>query len=136
MPTSCLFCDIVAKKIPAYVVGEDEHAIAFLDIHPRAQGHTLVIPRAHASTIIDLPEGEVGPLFSFVRRMAVTLVEKLGAEGLTIGINHGKVSGQEVEHLHVHMVPRFRNDGGGSMQNIVNNPNSASLEETVEKITH
>jgi histidine triad (HIT) family protein len=134
MNDDCIFCKIASHAISTHQIAETDKAIAFLDVHPRAKGHTLVIPKAHASTLLDLPDEDIVPVFALVKQVAGMLSRNLGVEGLTIGINHGKVSGQEVDHLHVHLVPRSRNDGGGSMQSIVNNPSSSSLEETVERI--
>ncbi|MEK7187488.1 MAG: HIT domain-containing protein [Patescibacteria group bacterium] len=132
--TSCLFCRIVIGEIPAELLYEDESAVAFLDIHPRAPGHTVVIPRHHAATIIELPEDKVPGLFQAVRTVARGIEKGLAAPGLTIGINHGKVSGQEIEHLHVHIFPRFSDDGGGAMQSVVNNPPQESEDALREKI--
>lgn len=131
---SCLFCAIARKEIPAEVVYEDDHTTAFLDIHPRASGHTLVIPNTHAATLTGLPEGEVAPLFEAVRRVMEKISGALRPDGFTIGVNHGRVSGQEVDHLHVHILPRFVGDGGGSVQGIVNNPSKQSLGEIAKNI--
>jgi histidine triad (HIT) family protein len=131
---NCLFCKIVEKKIPALIVYENDDVLAFLDIEPRAPGHTLIIPKYHSSTIVDLPESLVAPLFSAVKSVANLLVSRLGAEGLTIGINQGRASGQVVDHLHVHLLPRFSGDGGGSIQSVVSSRQAISLEEVQKKI--
>jgi histidine triad (HIT) family protein len=115
----CLFCKIAAKEIPAKVMYEDEHAIAFLDIHPRAEGHTVVIPKVHAATLIDLPAEEIAPLFTAVKQVDALLVKQFTPDGMTIGVNQGRASGQEVDHLHVHLIPRWHNDHGGSIQSVV-----------------
>ena len=118
----CLFCKIAAKQISAKITYEDNHTVAFLDIHPRAPGHTVVIPKEHAPTIIDLPDAEIGPLFSAVKKVAAQLKESDShPDGITIGVNQGRASGQEVDHLHVHLIPRWHNDGGGAIQSVVNN---------------
>lgn len=130
----CLFCSIVRHKIPAQVVYEDNHATAFLDIHPHAPGHVLVVPARHAETLVDLAEAEIGPLFNAVRRMAGLLVERLKADGLTVGINQGKAAGQAIEHLHVHLIPRWSGDGGGSIHSIVKNPSQETLEQIAQKL--
>jgi histidine triad (HIT) family protein len=130
----CLFCKIINKEIPALVIYEDASALAFLDIAPRVEGHAVIIPKHHAATLVDLPESEVRPLFSAVRSVAGILSKSLQAEGLTIGVNQGAVSGQVVPHLHVHVMPRFGNDGGGSVQSVVHNPPKDSLEDVRIKI--
>ncbi len=130
----CLFCKIIEKKIPAQIIFEDDHTIAFLDIMPRTTGHTMVISKEHASTIVALPESEVGPLFLTVKKMAELLSRTLAADGVTIGLNQGRASGQEVDHLHVHLLPRWHGDGGSSIQSVVNRKPEESVEKIREKI--
>ena len=130
----CLFCKIVAGKIPAQKIYEDGHALAFLDIRPRSPGHTMVIPKEHAPTLVALPEAEVSPLFAAIKQVADMLMKKLKPDGITIGINQGRASGQEVDHLHVHLIPRWHGDKGGPIQSIVNNPPSEPVEEIRKKI--
>jgi histidine triad (HIT) family protein len=130
----CLFCKIIAKTIPAQVVYEDDHAVAFLDIVPRAPGHTMVIPKVHAPNFLELPDAEVGPLFEAVKRVAELLVRKLGPDGVTMGVNQGRASGQEVDHLHIHLIPRWHGDGGSAVQSVVANTPKESLEEIRKKI--
>jgi len=131
---NCLFCSIAAKKIPAFVVGENEHALAFLDINPRAPGHTIVISRIHAETIIDVDDATLHDIGALVQDVVKLLKQRLSPDGFTIGINHGKVSGQAIDHLHVHIIPRFYGDGGGSLHTVVNNPPKKSVEELYKKI--
>jgi histidine triad (HIT) family protein len=130
----CFFCKIAEKRVPALAVYEDDKVFGFLDISPRAVGHTLLIPKFHAETLAELPESEITPLFSAARSVAALLIKALGADGLTLGINQGKASGQVVEHLHVHLMPRFRNDGGGAIQSVVSCPPRMPLEEVHKKI--
>jgi histidine triad (HIT) family protein len=105
----CTFCAIVAGRLPAHVVLDDEVAVAFLDVRPLFPGHTLVVPRAHHETLADLPESDVGPLFARVRRLSRAMEEGLEAAGSFVAANN-RVS-QSVPHLHVHVVPRNRKDG-------------------------
>ena len=130
----CLFCKIGRKEIPAAMIYEDDHAFAILDIHPRAPGHAMVIPKAHAATILELHDEEIAPVFGAVKKVTARLEEVLKPEGFTIGINHGSVSGQEVGHLHIHVLPRFSNDGGKSIQSVVNNPGTEDLAVLAEKL--
>lgn len=131
---TCLFCKIVAKGIPAAVVYEDEKTLAFLDIMPRSPGHTMVIPKYHSPNFLELPAGEVAPLFLAVKKVADILMAKLKPDGLTVGINQGRASGQEVDHLHVHLMPRWKGDNGHAVQLVVNNKPKESLEEIRKKI--
>ncbi|GAA1396295.1 HIT family protein [Luteococcus peritonei] len=107
----CLFCSIVAGDIPARKVYEDEHAFAFLDIEPWHKGHTLVVPRRHVDDLTGDAEvlSEIAPAISHVSRL---LVERLDADGINMLSSAGPVAGQEVFHLHVHLVPRFGADPG------------------------
>ncbi len=131
---NCLFCKIAAKKIPSHVIYEDESTLAFLDIAPRAPGHAMVIPKYHAETLITLPDGEIAALFVAVKKVDMLLKEKLGFDGVTIGVNQGRASGQEVDHVHVHLIPRWKNDGGSSLQSVVHNMAKDSLEGVAKKI--
>lgn len=130
----CFFCKIAEKEAPARIVYEDDFAIAFLDISPSAPGHVLVIPKFHAKNLVDLPEKETGALFLAVRGVAKMIIGGMAAPGLTIGINHGEVSGQVVGHLHVHVIPRFEGDGGASIQSLVRNVSEETLDEVKGKI--
>ena len=130
----CLFCRIAAKKIPAKVIYEDGHVVAFLDVMPRTTGHTLVIPKVHAPNILELADGEVSPLFAAVKHVTGMLTRSLRPDGVTIGINQGRASGQEVDHLHVHLMPRWHGDGGGAIQSIVNAKPKESVDEVAKKI--
>ena len=130
----CLFCKIADKKIPARVVYEDEHAVAFLDIMARTTGHTIVIPKAHAANLLEMEPKDLGPLFAVVRHVDGMLVKSLSPDGVTIGINQGQASGQEIEHLHVHLMPRWHGDGGGAIQSVVHAAPKESLDAVLEKI--
>lgn len=136
MNPECLFCKIARKEISVEtMIYEDDEAMAFLDIHPCAPGHALVIPKYHAATLAELPEQELQPLFSAVQKVARVISSRLGADGITVGINQGKAAGQEVGHLHVHLIPRWDGDGGGSVQTIVNNAPKESLVQIAKKLS-
>ena len=109
MPRACVFCAIVAGKAPAQVVLDDDDCLAFLDTRPLFPGHTLLVPRAHHETLVDLPPDLVEPLFANARRLASAVEVGLGAVGSFVAINN-RVS-QSVPHLHVHVVPRTPKDG-------------------------
>lgn len=107
----CLFCAIVAGDIPSRQVYADEAALAFLDINPWKRGHTLVIPRRHVDDLLagDEALGEIVPAINATARL---LVDRLAADGINLLSNAGEVAGQEVFHLHVHLVPRYADDPG------------------------
>ncbi len=131
---SCLFCLVAKKEIPAEVVYENTGALAFLDIYPMAPGHTLVIPKRHVDTILDLPEDDFVSVFRAAREVEKMVIKSLKPDGFTLGINQGKVSGQEVDHLHIHIAPRFFGDGGKSFQTIVSNIPKESIKEIAKKL--
>ena len=130
----CLFCKIAKKTIPAEVIYEDDTSTAFLDIHPKAPGHTMVVPKQHAETILEVPEADLGALFRAVQEVTAGIRSALAPDGFTIGWNHGKKAGQVIEHLHVHIIPRFQGDGGGSIHGVVDNPPKESLQLIGERI--
>lgn len=130
----CLFCKIGNKEIPSEIIYEDDSAFAILDIHPIAPGHSMVMPKKHSETILDLEDREFAPLFSSVRNVTKLLQEVFAPDGFTIGINHGKAGGQVVDHLHIHVIPRFQNDGGGSIHSVVDNKPSETIQEIAERI--
>ncbi|MEX2033381.1 MAG: HIT family protein [Candidatus Colwellbacteria bacterium] len=130
----CLFCKIAKKEIPVEVICENEEALSFLDVNPFVLGHALIIPKSHAENIGDLRDEEVGPVFQTVKKVTGMLKKALGPEGFTIGINHGRISGQSVPHLHIHVIPRYPGDGGGSIHSVVENRPKESVKETREKI--
>ncbi len=106
---ACLFCKIVGKELAAYVVYEDEEAVAFLDSHPLFPGHVLLSPLKHYETLLDLPPELAGSLMRKTQMLARAVQSATEAEGTFIAINN-RVS-QTVPHLHIHVVPRRRRDG-------------------------
>jgi histidine triad (HIT) family protein len=104
---SCIFCKIVRKQAPVSLVYENENVMAFLDMRPLSEGHTLVIPKEHYVTIFEAPEELVAQLHRIVKRVALAVREVTKADGVSIIQQNGKAAGQEVFHLHVHVIPRF-----------------------------
>lgn len=105
----CIFCQIASGQVQTAMVFADEVSVAFLDRRPLFPGHTLLIPRAHHETLMDLPPDLVGVLFQRARLLAQAIEQALGAEGIFVGINN-RIS-QSVPHLHLHIVPRHKGDG-------------------------
>ena len=106
---SCIFCDIIEKKLVAHVVLDDDVALAFLDKSPLFVGHVLVVPKKHAVTLPELPTDTLGPFFERVQSVARALPQALGAQGTFVAMNN--IVSQSVAHLHVHVVPRTKGDG-------------------------
>ncbi len=130
--SNCLFCKIVSGQIPGHKVHEDKNNLAFLDIKPHAQGHTVVIPKQHAETVFDLSEKQNKDLMTAVLDTMKKIQEKLHPDGFNVGWNHNSAGGQVVPHLHVHIFPRYTDDSGGSMHSIVKNPGPKSVEEVAK----
>lgn len=107
----CIFCKIVKGEIPSAKVYEDNNFLAFLDIRPLNKGHTLVIPKAHYETILDMPENEMKEISHIVKKIAHALSLAVAPDGFNIFCNNKAAAGQEVPHIHFHIAPRFRNDG-------------------------
>jgi histidine triad (HIT) family protein len=118
MSGSCVFCAIIEGRIPSHKVYEDERTLAFLDIHPSAPGHTLIIPKAHVARIEDLDREDAKDLFKTLHGLVGGIQKAMGVPASTIGINNGRESGQEVPHVHIHVIPRSQGDRGGIIQGI------------------
>ena len=108
----CIFCRIIKGKVSAYRIFENRRILAFLDIHPLSKGHTLVIPKRHVARIEELNIEEAEALFKALYGLVTKIQVAVNAPSCTIAINNGVESGQEIPHLHVHIIPRFANDGG------------------------
>ncbi|MFB6152310.1 MAG: HIT family protein [Haloarculaceae archaeon] len=109
----CIFCAIVDGEIPSRTVYEDDDALAFLDANPLAPGHTLVVPKAHHETLQDLPGDLAGDVLGALHGLVGPVEAAVDADGSTVAFNNGEAAGQEVPHVHGHVVPRFSDDGGG-----------------------
>ncbi len=110
----CIFCDILANKLPASIVYRDDLCCAFMDIQPVNPGHVLVVPIVHATYLADLPAETGAQLFRVAQRIAEALRRSgLRCEGVNLFLADGTVAGQEVFHVHLHVFPRYRGDGFG-----------------------
>ena len=131
MSDDCLFCAIIAGAIPSRQVYADDSAIAFLDIQPWHRGHTLVVPRRHVASIIDDPT-IWDDVRTAVEQVVPLLVDRLGAAGLNVLANAGEVSGQEVMHFHVHLVPRY--DDAPGLANLIGR-DATDLDSVWQQLT-
>jgi histidine triad (HIT) family protein len=107
----CIFCKIAAHTIPAEIVYEDADTISFLDIEPMNDGHTLVIPKAHAQDLLSIPEETWLRVTATVHKVAQAVEKVLSPDGINIVMNNRPAAGQVVFHAHVHIVPRKQGDG-------------------------
>jgi histidine triad (HIT) family protein len=106
----CIFCSIVSGDAPATIVDEDEHTVAFMDIHPWTRGHLLVIPRDHYADIREMPDDTLAHTMSAAKRLARRAVDKLDADGVNLLNSVGRAAWQTVFHFHVHVIPRYDDD--------------------------
>ncbi len=104
---SCIFCKIVRKQAPSSIIYEDETVMVFLDIRPLNMGHTLVIPKAHYVDIFDIPETLLSQVHRVSKQISFAIKKATNADGISIIQQNGKAAGQDIFHLHVHVVPRF-----------------------------
>jgi histidine triad (HIT) family protein len=135
MTEDCLFCKIISGKIPSNKVYEDDAVFAFLDIYPASEGHTLVAPKKHFGNFTEMSAEDVASLFEAARKITAAVEKAFSAGGSNIGINNGEVAGQEIPHVHVHVIPRRKGDGGRGIKSIVwTEPDTTNLREVAEKI--
>jgi histidine triad (HIT) family protein len=111
MADDCIFCAIVAGDQPAHLVDEDEHTIAFLDILPWTRGHALVVPRRHSRNLYEIDDDDLRAAGLAAKRLAGRMRERLGCEGINLLNSTEPAANQEVFHFHVHVLPRWSDDG-------------------------
>lgn len=107
----CIFCKIANGEIPSKTLYEDEAFRVILDLGPATKGHALILPKEHAANLCELPEETASAVLVLAKKMAVTMVEKLHCDGLNLVQNNGEVAGQTVPHFHLHIIPRYSDDG-------------------------
>ncbi len=131
----CIFCKIVSGDIPTKVIAETKNSIAFLDAFPLAKGHTLIIPKHHHEKIQNMSLEENSDLFSTMYKV-ISKVDKLTGATL-VAIHNGKEAGQEIPHVHIHLVPRSVNDSGGPIHCLFDstlNVSDLEINEIYEKL--
>jgi histidine triad (HIT) family protein len=129
MTDDCIFCRIVAGDIPSRTVYESEDVLAFLDANPLAPGHTLVIPKTHHERLNDLGDGLAGEVLGTLNALVPVVENAVDAPASTVAFNNGPEAGQEVPHVHGHIVPRFEDDGGGPIHAVAGARPDLSEEE-------
>lgn len=119
----CVFCDIINRTTASYLIYEDAEYIAFLDKYPISIGHTLVLPKKHFERVNDLSQREFCALYARVHALNRHITSKLSAAGSHISINDGAAANQLIPHVHVHIIPRNRNDSAGFTARKLMRPN-------------
>ena len=134
MMSDCIFCKIIAGEIPATVIHDDEEVLVFMDIGPIIKGHALVVSKQHFDPVTATPDDIVAKLHVAAKRVAEAQMNGLGADGVNIMQNNGSAAGQEVPHIHVHVIPRFNDDGHYWNWNARKYNNLDEMSELAEKL--
>lgn len=122
---NCIFCKIANGEIPARTIYEDDHFRVILDNGPATRGHALILPKEHYANIYEIPDDLAADAMILAKKMAARMKERLHTDGFNIVQNNGTVAGQTVFHFHIHLIPRYENDG----QRIGWNPGKPTDEE-------
>ena len=123
----CIFCKIASGEIPSNTIYEDDNFRVILDLGPATKGHALVLPKAHYADLFEIPEETLAGAAAVGKKVAATMKKTLGCDGLNLVQNNGEAAGQTVMHFHLHVIPRYKNDG----QHILWKPTSPTPEELV-----
>lgn len=123
--TNCIFCKISNGEIPSKTLYEDDKFRVILDLGPASKGHALILPKEHYADLYELPEETAGEVMKLAKKMAAQMTQRLGCEGFNLVQNNGELAGQTVFHFHMHLIPRYRDDG----QKIGWKPQEATQEE-------
>ena len=136
MSDDCIFCEILRGESPASFTYEDDSVVAFMDVQPITRGHMLVVPREHAVLMADLNETVAMRSFRVARKLSSIVRSSLGASGVNLFVADGEVAFQDVPHFHVHVIPRYPNDGFGLTfpESYGKPPSRAELETIAEAI--
>ncbi|MDZ7746631.1 MAG: HIT family protein [Halobacteriales archaeon] len=129
MSDDCIFCQIIDGDIPARTVYETDETLAFLDVNPLAEGHTLVVPKTHAGTLQELDAETATAVYETLNRLVPVVEETVGADGSNVAFNNGPAAGQEIPHVHGHIIPRFEGDGGNPVHAVAGTPPELSDED-------
>lgn len=124
----CIFCKIAAGEIPSKTIYEDEKYRVILDLGPATRGHALILPKNHYANLFELPEEDAKEVICLAKKMATIMKDKLECDGFNLVQNNGEAAGQTVFHFHMHLIPRYENDG----QEIGWKPGSPSQDELEE----
>ena len=112
----CIFCKIVKREIPAKIIAETGKSLAFIDAFPLTKGHSLIIPKNHYAKVQDIATDDYADLFETVRKV-ISKVDKISNATL-LAVHNGKESGQEIPHVHVHLIPRSAEDSAGPVHSM------------------
>ena len=131
---NCIFCKIINGEIPSHVLYEDEQFKVILDVNPATKGHALILPKEHYANLYELPEETAADAMKLAQRMMRKMTEKLDCDGFNIVRNNGEAAGQTVFHFHMHLIPRYKNDGE-ILKYIAGDPGPEELERIKKTLT-
>ena len=134
MKEDCIFCKIANRQIPSKTLYEDESFRVILDLGPATEGHALILPKEHAANLFELSEDLASKALVVAQKLAVRMKEALGCDGLNLVQNNGEAAGQTVSHFHIHVIPRYENDGQ-NINWVPGSPSQEELEAVCQKIT-
>ena len=124
----CIFCKLANGVFPTNTIYEDDKFRVILDNGPATKGHALVLPKEHYANVFEMPDDLLGEAIKVAKKVAINVKEKLSCDGINLVQNNGEAAGQTVMHFHLHIIPRYENDGA----HILWEPTSPSAEELVE----
>ena len=125
---NCIFCKLANGDIPTRSIYEDEDFNVILDLSPATKGHALILPKEHAANLFELPDETASKVLVLAKKLGAQMKENLKADGMNLVQNNGEVAGQTVHHFHMHLIPRYENDG----QKILWNPGEMTQDELEE----
>ena len=128
MKDDCIFCKLANGVFPTNSIYEDDTFNVILDVGPATKGHALILPKEHYDNLYELPDETAGKAMILARKLGAEMVKRLNADGLNVVQNNGEAAGQTVMHYHLHLIPRYKNDG----QHILWQPSEPSKEELEE----
>ena len=131
---NCIFCKIANGEIPSKTLYEDDAFRVILDLGPAAKGHALILPKEHYANLYELPEETAADAMKLAQRMMRKMTEKLDCDGFNIVQNNGEAAGQTVFHFHMHLIPRYKNDGE-ILKYIAGDPGPEELERIKKTLT-
>ena len=131
---NCIFCKIIAGEIPSHTLYEDEMFKVILDVGPATKGHALILPKNHYANLYELPEEDAAQAIKLAKKMMIKMTNKLNCDGFNIVQNNGELAGQTVFHFHMHLIPRYKNDGE-ILKYIAGEPSQEELAQIKKIIT-
>lgn len=131
---NCIFCKIVKGELPSRTIYEDEEFRVILDLSPATKGHALILAKEHYDDLFELPEETAGKVMMLAKKMATRMTSKLECAGFNLLQNNGEVAGQTVRHFHLHLIPRYENDGN-PLKTIPGDATPEQLDEVKDVIT-